>query len=65
VKAPQSSPTTYPILFIDSTSLASKLHARQINGYVNRNYRDRESQENTRVIIPVIGCSLAQDQGKQ
>ncbi len=30
-----------------------------------RNYRDRERRENRPIVVPVIICSLAQEQGKQ
>jgi len=32
---------------------------------VNRNYRDRESRENVSIVIPVIICLYARDQGNQ
>ena len=37
----------------------------RIHDYVNRNYRDRKSRENTAIVILVIICEYARDQGKQ
>lgn len=41
------------------------LHPGRMHAYVDRHYRDRESRENISIIIPVIICSIAQEQGKQ
>ena len=45
--------------------MCETVHPGHINGYVDRNYRDRETRENIQIIIPVIFCSWAQEQGKQ
>jgi hypothetical protein len=46
-------------------SLCGVVHPGRIHDYVERKYRDREKRENTVIVVPVIVCSIAQDQGKQ
>lgn len=45
--------------------LCGTIHPGRIHNHVYRNYRDRESLENIRIVIPVIICVLAQEQGMQ
>jgi hypothetical protein len=46
-------------------ALCGTIHAGRIHGYVRRNYRDRERQENITITIPVIICRVARARGTQ